>query len=271
MKVSRSLRAFSSIATVLFLLAGLPSLALASGSDARPATAGPTISGTVTALIGGAPLAGIQVAVVGESDGTVVTGADGTYVLPVVGSDTYEVMFTDPALKYVQACYDTDDWGNANIGCNQWTDVPVSTDPVDGFDVQLMEGEHITGTVTGPATPANNLAGVQVQANDPSNYTSYAKTAADGTYSLTVPAGDFSVTFNLAPYYARACYWDGTTLASSDDRCTGAVTVEFSDVSGINAQLGFGDGTTIAVTPDGSTIAAGTSATFVATLNAVKN
>ena len=95
---------------------------------------------------------------------------------------------------------------------------------------------NITGTVTG--TGAVALKGINVRASGPAYFT--ATTAADGTYSLAVSAGSYTLYFYQDPtgsylhgYYSSS----GFTVFQASST---PVVVTTSDVTGKNVQLGTG-------------------------------
>ena len=123
-------------------------------------------------------------------------------------------------------------------------------------------GGQITGVVTDSA--GNPLAGVTVAAM-PGNYHTF--TASNGTYSMAVVGGAYTVTFwQDQRFYLDGCYAAGF-VADSDASCTGAVTVDGAGgTTMVNVAIPLSAGTTIVVTPAGATMAAGASQTFTATL-----
>lgn len=269
MSSSRRFRAVGSLALALFVFAGLPGTTMAAGAKPQD-DASLNISGTVTAIAGGAPISGIEVYFVGTVTGhdstTVVTGSNGAYSLPVYPSDTYSVHFNDPAGRYLFGMYDTSAPGNLNIGSNDHTGVPVDAANVGDVDVHLTAGKRISGTVTGPATPANRLAGITVVAES-TLYYAYTSTASDGTYSIAVPTGNFTVQFqNGQGFYDRVCYWDGGASHDLSGDCVGAVVVDGSDVSGVSVNIGFREGVELVVAPAGDSVASKSSKAFTATL-----
>jgi hypothetical protein len=255
MRSLRQFRAVGSIALAMFLFAGLPGLASAAGSKANPADPGAptlTITGRVTALVGGAAIKGVQVygigTEIGENTATVLTAADGTYTLAAWDANTYEIYFTDPAAKYLYGTYYASGAGKLSIGSVDRTDVAMSGDNVADINVQLTVGKHVKGKVTGPATPANNLYGIQVDAlGSGVSYNAYTNSATDGTYSLTVPAGDFTVSFHGQAFYEQVCWFDGGASSNLSGPCVGAVTVGASDVTGINVRLDFMEGVVLTI------------------------
>lgn len=256
----RRISVVGSIALSFSLFAGFPALALAGG--AKPQTgASLTITGHVTALVGGANIAGIEVycigTVVGENSVTVVTNSSGVYTVPVFPSNTYAVGFTDPAHKYLYGDYFVHAPDNFAIGGNSHSDVVVTDTSITDINVEMTVGMHIKGTVTGPGTPPKGLYGIVVAANSGELYSANTVTATNGTYSITVPAGDYTVQFrNNGAFYGSV---------------TGAATVGASDATGVNASLALREGVQLVVTPDGTTVGPGSIKSFTATLTNPQN
>ena len=131
-----------------------------------------------------------------------------------------------------------------------------------------ISGGYITGVVTDSAS--NPLVGVTVDAMP--GDVNYA-TAADGTYSLPVPGGTYTVRImQWQGLYVNGCYAGGFVAGINDASCTGAVAVSGGGgTTVVNVALPLNEGTTIVVTPAGATMAAGSSQTFTATLTVPAN
>ncbi len=201
------------------------------------------ISGTVTGT-GGTPLADVWVDVYSYSIGyySTTTAADGTWLVPVpVGSFT--VAFWDAPDPYVTGYYSSSSSGHFSPYWDLST--PVSVGPssnVPGIDAQLATGRHISGTVTVPG--GMPVQGIQVDAASSGTYyySASTETGADGSYQLLVPAGTYTLFFSddsgtyLNGYYSSGGIGGFGLLASSAT----PVTVNLSDVTGKNVQLGTG-------------------------------
>jgi putative cell wall-binding protein len=146
-----------------------------------------SISGTVTG-IGNAPVANVTVdaitaggAVVAQAT-TAKTSASGTYTVKLAPG-SYRLRFTDgptyPTVYYTTTGVTTDLTAASVL-------VLGSTNLV-GKDVNLPAARHITGTVTNAS--AVPVAGLKVSAGLAS-----AATSGAGTYSLSVPPGQYVVT-----------------------------------------------------------------------------
>jgi hypothetical protein len=209
-------------------------------ANASPAATGwPSIKGTVTGS-DGKPLANIEVDASFDLqapaifDGHAVTASDGTYSMTVIrGACTVRVL--DPSGTYLTGYYSSTGFTPYE---NSATSLRVSTSNVTGIDVEMQTGHRISGTVTGPdGTP---LAQITVYAGqiDTSihSYNVDAKTASDGTYSMAVPAGSYSVAFTDSGRNYLTGYYSSTGFTAFGDSAT-PVTVGESDVTGIDVQM----------------------------------
>jgi protocatechuate 3,4-dioxygenase beta subunit len=192
-------------------------------------TGGYSISGTVTGP-GGTPLANIEVDA--NSSGYWnydLTASDGTYSVDVP-SGTYTVSFYDGSGTYLSGYYSS---GGFVLDQGSATPVPVSSSDVTGINVQLGIGHYVKGTVAGPGgTP---LEGIRVRVYS-SSYYGYSWTASDGTYSVAVPSGTYTVSF----YDPNGTYLSGYYSSGGfvlDQGSATPVPVSSSDVTGINVQM----------------------------------
>ena len=192
-------------------------------------TTGYHIKGTVTGS-GGTPLANIYV----EADSSVYqdyawTASNGTYSV-VVPAGSYTMWFSDSSGTYLDGYYSS---GGFTVVESSATPVTIGSSDATGINVQMGTGYHIKGTVTGSGgTP---LANIYVEA-DSSTYDGSVTTHGDGTYSVVVPAGSYTVWFSdpigtyLDGYYSSG----GFTIAESSAT---PVTIGSSDATGINVQM----------------------------------
>jgi hypothetical protein len=159
-----------------------------------------TITGTVTAATGGAPLSGICVNVTsagGSGVGFAITGADGTYSVSGLESGGYEV-------EYSPGC------GNSGNFLTQWYDNEDSAGTADvvaviagqtkpSINAALVTGGIISGTVTVAAGggPASGICVDAFTSDGSLTPVGNATTGADGTYSIVgLNSGDYDVEFS---------------------------------------------------------------------------
>ena len=196
---------------------------------------GHKITGTVTGT-GGTPLRNVVVEAYSDVfDGFAATADDGTYSL-AVPSGTYTVDFTDPSDTYFPSFYRT---GGLTIDENLATPVPVGSSNATGISMQLGTGHKITGTITG--TGGTPLENIQIEAySDLWHDSTY--TAPDGTYSIALPAGDYTV----AVSDLSGAYFDGYYSSSGSGGFTlqetlaTPVPVIAADAPHIDVTLGTG-------------------------------
>lgn len=167
------------------------------------------ITGTVRAA-NGTPLAGIEVSAYrGETSEidpdttplTAVTDSAGAYRLPV-GAGSFKIGFASPSLAYAPEFWDD----AATVAAA--TPITVDRADVGGKDARLAVGTGITGTVTGAAQ------NVQITAFrlDPSSQRwsrVTSRTAANGAYSLALPAGTYRIGFD--DFLSDPVYWRNAT------------------------------------------------------------
>ena len=259
MNLKRHLGVAGSIGLGILLSIGLPGPAMAAGP--QPATDPTTahISGTVKTL-GGVGIVGITVS---AGDATDTTVAGGAYSLTVAVSASYGIRFADPGKKYLSGVYDTGSANNLKISVGgTGTLVTMALVDVTGIDVKLTAGLHIKGTITGPAVPANPLQGIDVDALG-AGYEAFTTTAANGSYSLTVPAG----TFTLSIYSWQGIYIDSCaafSISPATPECQ--VVVGATDVTGFNVAMTLPETARLVITPANGTVRTAYGQPFTATL-----
>jgi hypothetical protein len=188
----------------------------------------PTITGTIRDHTG-APLGG---AIVETPTGygsylATTTAADGTYSLAVPPGQ-WEIEVVDRSGIDVSGWYSVGGW---TLNTGSATALNVTMSGITGIDVQLPSYRYITGTVKTPdSLPA---AGVQV---GPS-WSGAPTTAADGTYSLRVPPGSYTVSFSLTDRTMPG-YWGGSGYVASQTDAVPVSTVA-GDVGGIDVTVPF--------------------------------
>ncbi len=211
------------------------------GAVIAPASAlgaGGSISGTVTASAGGAPLAEIEVCAyeLGENENfeCTETGLDGAYSIEELAAGDYKVEFWPPAdVNLSPEFYDGKaSWGEADV-----VEVTAGAD-IPGTDAALEEGGWIEGQVVDAGSKLG-LEGIFTCAFpiDETGFGRCGVTAADGTYAiLGLPTDSYEVAFfpfeeeseYLTQYFDGKSFWYEATPV--------AVTVG-AGVEEIDAQL----------------------------------
>jgi len=183
------------IATAFLAASALPAAAVGTGS----------VSGTVTAAAGGAPLAGVCVSahltdINSTLVATVATAGDGSYTLSAVPVGNVNVHFSDTGSCVGGVAANlVGQWWNSQPSLSTAVTVAVADSvTTTGVNAALVAGGSISGTVTAATggAPLNAICvGAFVLGVDALLVSSTA-TAADGTYTLTgVPAQNVLVEF----------------------------------------------------------------------------
>ena len=159
------------------------------------------------------------------------TGPNGNYSVAVLPG-TYEVNVQDHTTgAYLQGCYGGGDF----VRDDDCATVTIGTSDLTGIDVVMTLGAHIIGTVSDPN--GNGLPDIQVTAN-PGNIVAWGTLdsgqggPAVGWYALTLPSGNYTVSFHSRHgVYADGCYAGGASgnFTTDPSACT-PVTVGTSDV-----------------------------------------
>jgi hypothetical protein len=186
-----------------------------------------TISGTVTAAGGGAPVAGVSV-FVGPYAGycctaTAVTGASGTWSA-TEPPGTYYVTFSRNG-------YQTQYWNNTTNAQAATPVTVVSGQSTSGINAALVADGTISGTVTAAAGGAP-VAGVSVSLQGSTGCCISTTTAANGTWSLVEPPGTYTVYFSVNGYAPQ--YWKN---AQSFTSALPVTLTSGASITGINAAL----------------------------------
>jgi len=186
------------------------------------------IKGKVTKS-GGVGLPGIWVYANGTEGNGSYTAADGTYSI-AVGSGNFLLHFYDGSGKYGNGWYSTSGFTYFSASA---TAVNVASADIIGKNVTLPTAVHIKGKVT--KSDGVGLGSIWVEA-DSVNYSNGGYTAADGTYSVSVAPGsytlwfsDYSATYGTG-YYSTAGF---TYFSSSASK----VAISTADVTGKNVTL----------------------------------
>ena len=196
------------------------------------------ISGIVTGP-DGQPLPSISVHASSNSfSADAGTQEDGTYLIAVPAGN-YVVQFRDNSGLHLNGCYVSNAPGHFSTDQNACTPVAVTTGDVGGINIQMSLGQRISGTVSG--SNGQPLGSIWVGANS-NDYNNGTNTQEDGTYSIVVPAGDYTVQFHdNSGAYVDGCYLsDGIGHFSVDQNTCTPVAVTTDDVGGINVQMSLG-------------------------------
>src|SRR5450759_640765 len=197
------------------------------------------ISGTVTGP--GGPLANISV--FADSDALHVhaqaqTGSGGTYSIAVPAGDYYTISFNDGSGAHPDGCYSAVGFTTDMNACKL---VTMGSADVPGTDAVMPLIPVITGTVSGPD---GLLANIHVDANaDNFGNGNGADTAIDGTYSIAVPSGAYTLQFyDNTGAHVNGCYDSNNSpsyFTTNQGACT-PVDVAGSDVGGKDVQMPLG-------------------------------
>jgi hypothetical protein len=207
---------------------------------------GGTITGSVTATIGGAGQGGICVSAYAAGDfqlpvASAVTASDGTYALTNLATGSYDVEFTS-------GCGGSpvfgQQWYNGKSSESASTAIPVTTGvTTTSINAALTVGGTISGTVT-VSSGISDFSGICVDAFAPGDFLSPSgstTTASDGSYSLpNLAPGNYEVEFSagcgISENVGQQWY---NTKASQSSANVVAVTAGGS-TSAINGTLSLG-------------------------------
>lgn len=192
-----------------------------------------TISGHVTRESDGSPVPGfVDVLPVGSVGGpSAAIGADGSYSIGV-SPGSYIVRF-----RPLDERLFSEFWENARLQEDATSITVAPGDQRTEIDGQLSSGTAITGTVR---ADGGAVANVNVAAYDGDQVAGNAYTNADGEYSLTLPAGDYTVVARAPlynPIHATQYYESAPTRAEATPVQLGAD----ADRSGVDFELVLGN------------------------------
>ena len=209
-----------------------------------------SITGTVTAATGGAPLSDICVDVFLASDiydsvSDSCSETNGNYLVTGLATGTYVVEFTDPNGNYSQQ------WYNGAATAESASPIEISTgNQTTGVNAAMATAGKISGTVTD--TSSDPLSDVCVYAYSVSTdqYSNGACTNSQGGYSIggLVP-GSYLVYFSSNGNYLSEWYNNQTSESSANP-----LTVVAAQVTQANAVLQAG-GTVSGTVEDATTSA----------------
>jgi hypothetical protein len=174
------------IPVVVVLALAIPAV----GQAAEPGS----ISGTVTAKVGGAPVNGVEVCAEGQTEeafGCAGTKISGQYEIDELPPGEYKVKFWARGLGYANQFYDGQvSWAAA-------TPVTVTAGmPTTGIDAELEEGATISGRVTAAATglPVEDVE-VCAERTDEEDF-GCGSTNATGSYTIgELSPGQYQIYF----------------------------------------------------------------------------
>ena len=237
---------------------------------------GVTITGTVTAAVGGAGLGGIcvvasQSGAFGGSSGSTISSANGTYTISGLWAGSYIVEFgfqdcSNPNnFNYVTQWYNNEtSYASANL-------VSVAAGgTASSINAAMQPGGTITGTVTA-AVGGADLGGICVDASQSGGGpgSGFATTATNGTYSVTgLPAGSYTVEFHTgcgnSGNYVSQWYNDETSFGSANpvSVTVGSTTPNIDDALAASSTS---PPTVSGVSPTSGTTAGGTDVTITGT------
>jgi PKD repeat protein/protocatechuate 3,4-dioxygenase beta subunit len=208
------------------------------GIDATLSRTPGAIAGTVIDATG-EPIAGI---VVGAGSVSVVTGADGTYVLDDVGPGAHVVTFSDPDARYV-----TQRSGGANAP-DPGAEVSVQVGQVAVVDATLVERTRLSGSVRHDGL---GVAAVEVSVLRAGQVVGTTRTDPFGGFAVAPDAtGDVIVHFDPPDPSSTGFlpqFYDG----ANDPSSATPVTLEpGAQVAGIDAELRLQRRPTVSVAVD---------------------
>jgi 5-hydroxyisourate hydrolase-like protein (transthyretin family) len=218
------------------------------GIDAE-LTKGGTISGLVTAEVGGAPLEDVSVDVY-NSQGSYYsygyTDASGFYTVAGLKAGSYKVEF-GPGYYSLSAAYISEYYNNQTRFSSANPVNVVLGGVVSGINAALARGGQFTGKVTAEAGGAP-LHDVDVSVYDSQGYyMGYGYTDESGTFTTNgLASGSYRLHFEgygVSQDYVREYYNNRTTLAGAD-----AVVLSAPELKVVNAALQLGGGISGTVT-----------------------
>jgi hypothetical protein len=194
-----------------------------------------TVSGTVTDETG-APLPGAVVTpwASGSSFTPTTTAADGTFSLRLASSVTWKLALLDPSSIAYAGWYASNASGFTTDSALA-TGIALAGSDVTGLAIHMKDYPRIKGKLTGPAGQGLASQWITAWGVNGTVGTYSEQTAADGTYWLQAPAGQYHIGVTAYDPYAPGYYSaTGWKLYESD---ASVVTTTTADVSGINLQI----------------------------------
>ena len=180
---------------------------------------------------GGSPIWGIGIDAIGPYSGYTTSAPDGTYSVPA-SPGTYTIQLSDQWRTFSYGYYTTTGFTYYE---NKASAVAVTSSGLTGKNVTIPLAVHVRGKVT--KTGGAVLQGIEVNASSADGrFASWVKTGSDGSYSVEVPPGTYTLWFrdhsgaNGAGYYS-------TTGFKYDSASASGVAVSTADKSGLNVVM----------------------------------
>jgi O-glycosyl hydrolase len=255
-------KVYSSEAQAVSITAGSSTPAI--DAELQP---GATISGTVTAAVGSAPLEGVDVCRTAVHEeffsSCTSTNAQGEYSFAELASTEYKISFSSYTRNYLTQYYH----GKASLAEAE----PVAVAPGEtksGINAAMQAGGQITGTVTSVATKLP-VSGANVAVYTAAlSYLRSATTNAKGEYTVPgLATGTYKVSFEATSQNLVAEYYNQKPYSNE---ATGVEVTTGTTTSGIDAAMALGgelkgkviDATTKAPLADVSVLLAGNTTAF---------
>ncbi|WP_407359098.1 carboxypeptidase-like regulatory domain-containing protein [Microbacterium sp. LTA6] len=215
-----------------------------------------TISGHVTRESDGSPVPGfVDVLPVGSVGGpSAAIGADGSYSIGV-SPGTYIVRF-----RPLDEGLFSEFWEDARFQEDATSITVAAGDRRTEIDGQLSSSTAITGTVR---ADGDAVADVAVTAYDGDQLAGNAYTNSDGEYSLTLPAGDYTVVAR-APFYNPIHATQYYESAATRDEATPVKLGADADRTGVDFDLVPGNDIRGTVVATGEDLSQGEGAAVIA-------
>jgi hypothetical protein len=162
--------------------------------------------------------------------GYVMTNSNGTFAM-ALGPGSYSFWFYDWTGAYAPGWYSTTGYTSNSVAASH---INVSSSNVNGINLTLPSARHIRGKVSG--ADVGGLADAYVEADKGGSWTSFAYSFSDGTYSMPIAGGSYTLWFEAA-VDVFASGWYRSSGYTNDSSQASVVTVSSSDVTGKNVTL----------------------------------
>lgn len=233
--------------------AGATSVAVTAGNTVSDIDASLQEAGSIAGTVTGSDkktISGTTVSVQGVYPfnywASTTTGADGKYVLPGLSDGKYRVQFTPASGSSWLGEY----YNNKSSYSDANPVEVLNSAKVTGIDAELARGAVLSGTVTSDTGPLSS-AYVSVSSTSGQFYSS-TYTSSNGTWSMTVPAGVYTLRFSSSGFVSE---WYDNAL---DQSAATAITVAGEETkTGLDARLDKGGSISGTVTGDKGSISYG--------------